>query len=133
MCYYTAVMACPWFIPDFRSPAPAVSPYPLGDLWSGRCSASGTATDGPKLQLCNFGYARDRCPHFTSGPDAVRFAIAASDDRQIEIRYCVEQNHHPHARGTLHYDRIAAAFTPTPEPALEAQSRAYIQSFLRRI
>ena len=77
-------MACPYFTPLEPLPWPLWRNQfrpPLGELYSGRCSAlDGEAYEPPEDVLrgsCNMGYARRRCPRIPpgDGPDAVRFAV----------------------------------------------------------
>jgi hypothetical protein len=112
---------------------------PLGDLWLGLCMAD-TATpfrpdDHTLSELCNMGYARGRCPRFPQAPgaDAVRFCISRDSGDLVQVMYAIEQNHHPHAHGTVEYARSAGTFGAGELDAnLESQARAYVSSYLRR-
>ena len=112
---------------------------PLGDSWSGVCRAVPEAPCEPAPDiarpLCNLGYARGHCDRFPagSGPDAVRFTIAADLGASLRLYYVLERDHHPFAHGPLEYSVDAAAFdTPPASESLDSQARAYIASYLRR-
>jgi hypothetical protein len=132
-------MACPWFSPlEYLSPGPGKSPAPLGDAWSGLCRAApgtGWTPDAETLRrLCNFGYAREKCPRLPpDGPDAVRFSITQDRDGLIRIYWVVEKNHLPFAHGHLDYSRAEARFeSPPPDARIAQQAQAYVCSYLRR-
>ena len=90
--------------------------------------------------LCNFGYARGRCPRFRAddpGPDAVRFAITRVAGPSLEICYVLERDHHPFAHGSLSYSLAAGCFLPAeegtpPREIVARQAEAYVKSYLRR-
>lgn len=96
-------VACPWFEPlaeaDADWPRPARAP--LGRLFTGVCRAPGAPLE-PEPDLlhepCNFGYGRDRCPHFpsVSAADAVRFSL-----RGNRIVWILEKDCAPVAHGYL--------------------------------
>jgi hypothetical protein len=133
-------MACPCFYPvdriaqtETKSP-----PAPLGDIFTGVCRARAEGEWLPDpvtaRQLCNFGYARARCPRFPGdGADAVRFSISKDQDGFIGIYWVVEKNHLPWGHGPLEYSREAACFTLAhPDARLARQAQAYVSSYLRR-
>lgn len=111
---------------------------PLGDAWSGCCLAVPEAEWMPDAnttrQLCNFGYAREKCPRVPrDAPDAVRFSISNDQDGLIRIYWVVEKNHLPFAHGPLEYSRVNAGFqTVHPDACVARQAQAYIGSYLRR-
>jgi len=112
-------------------------PAPLGDIWSGCCCAAPgewRPDAGTVEQLCNFGYARDRCTRLPAdAPDAVRFAISHDQGSLIRIYWVVEKSHLPFAHGSLQYSSGAAQFEPAPaDPCFTAQARAYLAAYLRR-
>jgi hypothetical protein len=134
-------MACPYFYPVERTPQATgkrTPPMPLGDAWSGACRAPATGEWLPDSntvqQLCNFGYAREKCAHVPGdGPDAVRFGIARDRDGLIRISWVVEKNHLPFAHGAVEYSRASSEFeTPPPDPCAARQAEAYLSSYLRR-
>jgi hypothetical protein len=111
---------------------------PLGGAWSGICRAAPAGEWRPdsnvQQQLCNFGYARGKCPRVPAGaPDAVRFSI--SDDREglIRIYWVMEKDHSPFAHGPLEYSRAEAGFLAAhADASLTRQAQAYIGSYLSR-
>jgi len=111
---------------------------PLGDAWRGVCRArpEGEWLPEPGIleQLCNLGYARDRCTRFPDeGPDAVRFAISQDQDGLIRLYWVVEKNHLPFAHGPLEYARAEGCFrTAHPDARIAQQAQAYLSSYLRR-
>lgn len=111
---------------------------PLGDLWSGVCTADPAMPVRPdELTLsdsCNMGYARGRCPRFpvAAGADAVRFCISRDSGDLVQVMYAIEQDHHPLAHGTVEYARSSGTFGTALNAKLETQARAYISSYLRR-
>lgn len=90
--------------------------------------------------LCNFGYARGRCPQFPEddpGPDAVRFAITKLAAPSLDLCYVLERDHHPFAHGSLTYSLAARCFLPAtggepPREIVARQAEAYVKSYLRR-
>jgi len=72
-------MACPFFYPTERMEWPSAPRTPLGAPYTGLCRAVGEFRPDEQTlrELCNFGYARTRCPHHDAAPfpdaDAVRF------------------------------------------------------------
>ena len=134
-------MACPYFYPVERAPlaqGKQTALMPLGDVWSGICRARPDAewTPDPHTihQLCNFGYAREKCGRVpAAGPDAMRFSIAGDRDDLIRIYWVMEKAHMPFAHGALEYSRAEAAFrTAHPEACAARQAEAYMTSYLRR-
>jgi hypothetical protein len=140
-------MACPYFDPVHVHPAPPgyhALPLPLGDSWMGTCRAGVEPAAEPDTALldsvCNFGYARGRCPRFPAddpGPDAVRFAIIRAAAPSLELCYVLERDHHPFAHGSLSYSLAAGCLlqdkegAPPPE-MVTRQADAYVKSYLRR-
>ena len=119
-------------------------PVPLGDSWMGICRAAAEPPVEPDTDLlyslCNFGYARGRCPRFAAedpGPDAVRFAITRVAAPSLDLCYVLERNHHPFAHGSLSYSLAAGCFLESTEGAappeiVVRQAEAYVRSYLRR-
>ena len=111
---------------------------PLGDPWSGVCRATPTGEWLPDAhtlqQLCNFGYAREKCARVPAdGPDAVRFGISHDREGLVGIYWVMEKDHLPFAHGPLEYSREAARFLPShTDPRVAQQAQAYISSYLRR-
>jgi hypothetical protein len=112
-------------------------PAPLGDTWSGRCCSPQGAwqpDSDTARQLCNFGYARERCWHMPEdGPDAVRFAISHDREGLIRIYWVMEKSHLPFAHGPLAYFSESGVFDPPhTDPCIARQAQAYVSSYLRR-
>jgi hypothetical protein len=134
-------MACPYFLPTEVLPATRWSGKlrpPLGELYRGQCRAHAGEDEPPPegllAEVCNLGYAGERCPRFRSagGPDAVRFTIAGDDGRQVRIRYTIEQGHLPCDHGSLEYSRHAGTWVGLEsDTLLFHQADAYLRSYLR--
>lgn len=111
---------------------------PLGDAWSGVCRAVPDAEWAPDpntlQQLCNFGYARERCARVPAGgPDALRFGISHDRGGIVRIYWVMEKDHLPFAHGPLDYSRAEAGFqTAHPDGRVNRQAEAYVSSYLRR-
>ena len=134
-------MACPYFYPVERmsqATGKKMAPMPLGEAWSGVCRADPDGEWPPDAntaqQLCNFGYAGDKCGRFPSGgADAVRFSISSDRDDLIRIYWVMEKNHLPVAHGPLDYSRPNSSFqTVSPDACVTRQAQAYVDSYLRR-
>ena len=127
-------MACPFFLPVRRlgsggwNPAPRL---PLGDAYGGSCQARASSPFEPseeiQRELCNCGYARQRCSHFpdTNAADAVRFSVAGDQDGRVTLIYILEKDHAPMEHGFMDYS------TGAREP-LASQGRAFVESYLRQ-
>lgn len=134
-------MACPYFYPVERiaqATGKKMAPMPLGEAWSGACRAD-PAGDWPPdantaQQLCNFGYAHEKCGRIPAGgADAVRFSISYDHDDVIRIYWVVEKNHLPVTHGPLEYSRLHSSFQNlSPDACLTRQAEAYVDSYLRR-
>ncbi len=104
-------MACPYFVPreivnDGYWPHP--KRLPLGAGWKGECCAAEQSRSPDDLQMrefCNLGCAA-LCPHLPPQRDwdAIRFAIARTNDNQIVLSYSCELAHAPKEHGTLTFD-----------------------------
>ena len=111
---------------------------PLGDSWSGVCRAAPAGEWRPDphtlQQLCNFGYAREKCWRVPAdGPDAVRFGISHDREGLVGIYWVMEKDHLPFAHGPLDYSRADAGFrTAHPDACVTRQAQAYVSSYLRR-
>lgn len=132
-------MACPYFYPvsRFDSGMWAIPPrMPLGDPYTGECRAAEGASFQPDemqmRQVCNLGYARQRCGHFpeTAAADAVRFHISEDRGELIRIQYVMERDCWPGEHGTL--ERPATPPASAGESILERQAAAFVESYLRR-
>jgi hypothetical protein len=134
-------MACPCFFPVERMPQATgkrIPPMPLGDPWSGVCRAmpAGEWLPDPNTlqQLCNFGYAREKCARVPAeSPDAVRFGISNDSQGIVRIYWVMEKDHLPFAHGPLEYSRADAGFQCAhPDACVTQQAQAYVSSYLRR-
>lgn len=133
-------MACPFFLPTQRCASP-LWPHPprlpLGDAWTGHCTAPGHEGAQPsEAELkdgCNLGYAR--CPRLPQHRpcDAVRFVLARDRDCKLAIQYVCEIGHAPAAHGLLEFDTRAVRWTVShPDPCLQKMAECYLDSYLRR-
>ena len=110
---------------------------PLGDAWSGVCLAAPDREwrpdPGTLHQLCNFGYAREKCARIPDGtPDAVRFTISHDRDGVVGIYWVMEKDHLPFAHGALEYSRAESGFRSAhPDACVTQQAGAYVASYLR--
>lgn len=132
-------MACPFFLPLRRldsggwNPAPR---WPLGDAYGGSCHAAASGPFEPpeeiQRELCNCGYARQRCSHFpeNGATDAVRFSVTGHQDGRITLVYILEKDHAPVQYGSMEHGLMDDA-TGAREP-LASQARAFIESYLRQ-
>jgi len=113
-------------------------PMPLGEAWSGVCRAApaGECLPDPNIlqQLCNFGYAREKCARVPAdAPDAVRFGISQDRGGIVRLYWVMEKNHLPFAHGPLEYSRAEAGFRSAhPDACVRQQAQAYVSSYLRR-
>jgi hypothetical protein len=110
---------------------------PLGEPWSGICRAvpetEWLPDSNTQRRLCNFGYAREKCPRVPAhAPDAVRFGISNDREGIIRIYWVMEKDHLPFGHGPLEYSRADAGFkTPHPDACVTRQAQAYVGSYLR--
>jgi hypothetical protein len=135
-------MPCPFFMPVERLEtvdwihAPRL---PLGDAYRGVCHTQPQdpfdPTEADQRDLCNCGYARDRCSRLPAGaPDAIRFSVIGDAAGRVRIIWVMEQDHSPVEFGTLEYAEgklSSENFFPTP--LLTAQAIAFIRSYLDRV
>ncbi len=113
--------------------APAHAILPLGGAWAGECRAQSEPAqpdDAAMLRLCNLGYARDRCPRFPGGPDAVRFTIRARHEETVTVYCVIEKDYLPFAHGPLEVG--PQAFPCFGGEIVARLARAYVESYLRR-
>ena len=113
-------------------------PMPLGDPWAGVCRATPAGEWPPDphtlQQLCNFGYAREKCARVPAdAPDALRFGISHDREGLIRIYWVMEKDHLPFAHGPLEYSCADAGFrTAHPDACVNQQAQAYVSGYLRR-
>ena len=134
-------MPCPYFMPVERLEtmewihAPRL---PLGDAYRGVCHAQPQDLFEPaeshQRDLCNCGYARDRCGRLPTGaPDAVRFSVIGDAGGCVRIIWVIEKDHAPVEFGTLEYAVGKLSFENfSTAPLLTAQATAFIRSYLDR-
>lgn len=130
-------MACPFFYPTqvLDEPSQPRGLVPLGEAQAGECRA-GAAPYQPSLDhvvsLCNFGYARGKCPRLPAGsPDAVRFVVRAHSTSAIIIAYACERDHRPAGTGTLEFSPEGECRRPHGDANIDRQALAYLQAYLR--
>lgn len=86
-------------------------------------------------RFCNAGYGRGSCERFPEDAeaDAVRFNIAASEDRTIRIQYVLERGCWPAGHGTLEYCESTRRFKQThADRIVQRQAEAALESYFRR-
>lgn len=144
-------MACPYFMPVQRLENgnwPHPSRLPLGDGWSGHCTAPGHEGELPQQHIleafCNLGYA-DSCmwAPVDRAWDAVRFAVSAPPDprnaapgnasRLIQIRYVGERDHRPVEHGSLQFDLESASWSERhSDLRLQKMAECYLESYMKK-
>lgn len=86
------------------------------------------------LDCCNMGYCATRCAAFPpGGDDAIRFGIVSDNGTEVGVQWVAQRDHLPSASGRITYHRDTAFFGVGLPTLLEAQVRAYISSYLRRV
>ena len=132
-------MACPFFQPgrciDDAGRWTHAPRMPLGEACHGTCHAqpseSFEPSEGSLLELCNWGYARGRCDRFPPGApaDAVRFSIAAADQRSVRLIYVLERDHAPVEHGEIEYSLASSSLSPAgASDLLLSQARAFVEA-----
>jgi hypothetical protein len=120
-------MACPLFLPAES----------LGDYYTGECAAAAGEPIGSATlrHCCNVGYARKACVRAAeTEADAIQFVLRAdrggpgTSDREIELGWAMERNHHPLAVGTI----LLPLLPETPVTPLEVQARAFGAAYLNQ-
>jgi hypothetical protein len=134
-------MACPYFHPQTRIEAslwPHPPRLPLGDGWSGHCTAPGhegaRPSDEELKDGCNLGYARNcsRLPRERSC-DAVRFSLARDRERKLTVQFVCEIAHAPAAHGMLEFDAAAQSWSSQhADPRIQRMAECFLQAYLRR-
>ena len=100
-------MACPYFLPTERvsiATLPHPERLPLGDTYSGQCTAAGVTPTLEMLHDCNLGYAA--CEHLPQPrlADAVRLIARRDGPTRIAVTYVCEARYAPVAQGVLIFD-----------------------------
>jgi len=134
-------MACPYFLPQKRiqnSPWPHPTRLPLGDGWSGECTAPGyegtQPTDDELRDGCNLGYARV-CPRLPRERtwDAVRFSLARDRDHKLSVQFVCEIAHAPGEHGMLEFDAATGRWSQSHKDArIQKMAECYLESYLCR-
>lgn len=137
----SALMACPFFLPQKRlenPPWPHPARLPLGDGWSGECTAPGhegaQPSDAELREGCNLGYPR-ACPRLPRERhcDAVRFSMARDRDHKLSVQFVCEIAYAPGAHGRLEFDAAAGRWSSTHADArIQKMAECYVHSYLRR-
>ena len=143
-------MACPFFHPgrpiDDAGRWTHAPRMPLGEACHGTCRAqpseSFEPSEGSLLELCNWGYARGRCDRFPpdAPADAVRFSIAAEDQRSVRLIYVLERDHAPVEHGVIECSFSSGGFALEGTAVMHAdalllfaQARAFLESHLGKV
>ena len=134
-------MACPYFLPRERianSPWPHPARLPLGDAWTGHCTAPGhegaRPSDRELREGCNLGYAR-ACPRLPRqrSCDAVRFSLARDRDRKLSVQFVCEIAHAPGEHGMLEFDAATGRWSAAhPDARIQKMAECYVDSYLHR-
>ncbi len=134
-------MACPYFLPQKRienPPWPHPSRLPLGDAWTGHCTAPGhegaRPSDDELREGCNLGYAR-ACPRLPRqrSSDAVRFSLARDRDQILSVQFVCEIAHAPGEHGMLEFDAAAGRWSSSHADArIQKMAECYVDSYLHR-
>ena len=134
-------MACPYFFPLERienPPWPHPARLPLGDGWTGHCTAPGhegaQPTEEELQDGCNLGYAR-ACPRLPRQRlcDAIRFSLARDRDHKLTVQFVCEIGHAPAEHGMLEFDAAAGRWSSRHEDArIQKMAECYLHSYRRR-
>lgn len=134
-------MACPFFRPagTLEDEAWLKPPrLPLGDPCRGVCTAVDPPAE-PEIsvlrEMCNVGYARERCARFPTSAheDAIRFSVSFDRDGTVNLMYIFEKDYSPLRHGTLDYDVSAGSFlTMLPDQNVNVQAQQFIAGYLKR-
>jgi hypothetical protein len=133
-------MACPYFLPQERianPPWPHPSRLPLGDGWTGYCTAPGhegvRPSDDELREGCNLGYARE-CPRLPQQRsfDAVRFSLARDRGQVLSVQFVCEIAHSPGEHGMLEFDSATGRWSRSHADArIQRMAECYVDSYLR--
>jgi len=136
---------------------PHPSRLPLGDGWTGHCTAHGHEGATPSQEtleaFCNLGYARG-CSWAPAKPtqaddaacDAVRFAVifpqssktvkpdAGSIGRPaLRLHYVCERDHRPVAHGELEFDLTRATWLRGhDDPRIQKMAECFLDAYLKK-
>jgi hypothetical protein len=134
-------MACPFFFPQKRienPPWPHPPRLPLGDGWTGHCTAPGHEGARPTNEElkdgCNLGYAH-ACPRLPRerSCDAVRFSLARDREEKVSVQFVCEIGHAPGEHGMLEFDAVAQRWLSMhTDERIQKMAECFLQSYLRR-
>jgi hypothetical protein len=134
-------MACPYFLPRKRienPPWPHPARLPLGDGWTGHCTAPGhegaQPSDEELRDGCNLGYVR-ACPRLPRERhcDAVRFSLARDCDDRLTVQFVCEAGHAPAQHGLLQFDAATGSWSSAhPDARIQKMAECYVESYLLR-
>ena len=133
-------MACPFFYPIARHDAELWQHrrrLPLGDGFTGHCTAPGGAADPSDEQLgrcCNMGYAND-CPHLPTerNADAVHFCVAGDHDGVVQVSWLLVKNHAEAGHGNLEFDRTTSQWRSRHvQETLQQMAECYLQAYFAK-
>ncbi len=130
-------MACPYFMPTERTSIAALphpERLPLGDTYSGQCTAADVTPTSEMLHDCNLGYAM--CEHLPRRPrfaDAVRFSVRREDQARLAVTYVCEERYAPVAQGVLIFDIASNCWLQRHSDAcIQRMAECCVESFLSR-
>jgi hypothetical protein len=141
-------VACPFFMPMGKIAGGSwlhAARLPLGDGWSGHCTAPGHDGEIPRedelRELCNLGYAEGcrRLPQERPW-DSIRFGARTLDDGvdsansgRIQLRYVCERQHRPADHGTLTFDVARACCEqPHQDSRLQRMAECFLTSYMEK-
>ena len=133
-------LACPYFVPEKRCEQELWqhrARLPLGDGYSGRCSAPGhedaKPTDEELKSACNLGNACCAKLPVDRALDSVRFYVKQDAGSELIVSYCTEREHRPCEHGVLQFDATSGTFVAAPaQPTVVRLAHAFVQSHLER-
>ncbi len=130
-------MPCPYFMPTERTSIPELphpDRLPLGNTYSGQCTAAGVTPTPEMLHDCNLGYAM--CEHLPRRPrlaDAVRFSVRRENQKSIAVTYVFEERYTPVANGVLIFDIASNSWLQRhSDPCIQRMAECCLESFLSR-
>ncbi len=119
-------------------PWPHPARLPLGDAWTGCCTAPGyegaQPSDEELRDGCNLGYAR-ACPRLPRQrhADAVRFSMARDREQTLTVQFVVEIAHAPAEHGLLEFDSALGRWRAAHHDArMQRMAECFVEAYLRR-
>ncbi len=129
-------MPCPYFLPTERTSIAALphpEKLPLGNAYSGHCTAADMNPTAEMLHDCNLGYAD--CAHLPCPrpADAVRFLTQSREPSRIVVTYVCEAKYAPVSHGTLIFDVNSNCWLERhPDRCLQRMAECCVESFRSR-